>query len=40
MFHIGSTAVVFVERGVAPPWSREPGPVLMGEPLHDQGGAR
>lgn len=39
-FHIGSTAVVFVERGVAPPRTRAPGPVLMGEPLYDEGGER
>jgi phosphatidylserine decarboxylase len=40
MFHIGSTAVVFVERGVSPPWTRAPGPVLVGEPLHAGDGAR
>jgi phosphatidylserine decarboxylase len=33
MFHLGSTAVVFVERGVAPPWRRALGPILYGEPL-------
>ncbi|WP_437296787.1 archaetidylserine decarboxylase [Sorangium sp. So ce426] len=38
-FHLGSTAVMFVERGVAPPWSRAPGPILYGEPL-DGGGQR
>lgn len=34
-FHLGSTAVVLVERGVSPAWTRAPGPVLMGEPLGD-----
>jgi phosphatidylserine decarboxylase len=38
MFHLGSTAVVFVEKGRAPPFRRvapqTPGPrILMGEPL-------
>ena len=38
MFHLGSTAVVFVENGRAPPFRRvppgAPGPrILMGEPL-------
>lgn len=36
-FHLGSTAVVFVERG-APPWNRAVGPILYGEPL--EGGSR
>jgi phosphatidylserine decarboxylase len=37
MFHLGSTAVVFVEKGMSPPWQRPSGSVgkrvLMGEPL-------
>ncbi len=40
MFHLGSTAVVFVEKGAAPPWRSTagkdggPGPkIRMGEPL-------
>lgn len=33
IFRLGSTAVVFVEKGAAPPWTRQPGPVLFGEPL-------
>ncbi|NUQ77555.1 MAG: phosphatidylserine decarboxylase [Polyangiaceae bacterium] len=37
IFRLGSTAVVFVEKGVAPPWTRKPGPVLYGEPLSAQG---
>ncbi|AUX27593.1 phosphatidylserine decarboxylase [Sorangium cellulosum] len=32
-FHLGSTTVMFVERGAAPPWTRAPGPILYGEPL-------
>ncbi|MCC6555353.1 MAG: phosphatidylserine decarboxylase [Polyangiaceae bacterium] len=39
-FHLGSTAVVFAERGASPPWDRAPGPVLLGEPLHAGDGAR
>ena len=34
-FHLGSTAVVFAERGASPPWTRAPGPILFGEPMHD-----
>jgi phosphatidylserine decarboxylase len=37
IFHLGSTAVVFVEPG-ASPWSRSIGPVLLGEPLVAVGG--
>ncbi|WP_437684248.1 archaetidylserine decarboxylase [Sorangium sp. So ce131] len=37
-FHLGSTTVMFVERGAAPPWTRAPGPILYGEPL--DGGAK
>ena len=37
IFRLGSTAVVFVEKGAAPPWTRAPGPVLYGEPLSVQG---
>jgi phosphatidylserine decarboxylase len=34
IFHMGSTAVVFVEKGVAPTWRRPASPgVRMGEPL-------
>jgi phosphatidylserine decarboxylase len=37
MFHLGSTAVVFAEKGVAPPWRRPQNgtglPIRMGEPL-------
>lgn len=33
IFHLGSTAVVFVEKDVAPPWRTEPGPIRFGEPL-------
>jgi phosphatidylserine decarboxylase len=34
MFHLGSTAVVFVEKGRAPPFRRDvPMRILMGEPL-------
>lgn len=32
-FHLGSTAIVFVEKGVSPPWRRPVGPVRMGQPL-------
>ncbi len=43
MFHLGSTAVVFAEKGAAAPWQRSPGStgkrVLMGEPL-DGGSTR
>jgi phosphatidylserine decarboxylase len=35
IFHLGSTAVVFVEKGAAPTWTRRPGPVRFGEPLTD-----
>lgn len=34
MFHLGSTAVVFVEPGKALPWGIESGPVRMGQSLH------
>jgi phosphatidylserine decarboxylase len=34
MFHLGSTAVVFVEPGKARPWGIESGPVRMGQSLH------
>jgi phosphatidylserine decarboxylase len=34
MFHLGSTAVLFVEPGKARPWGIEGGPVRMGESLH------
>jgi phosphatidylserine decarboxylase len=34
MFHLGSTAVIFVEKDAAPPWGIPVGPVLMGESLH------
>lgn len=34
-FHLGSTAVVLVEPGASPPFTRAPGPVLFGEPLHE-----
>jgi len=37
MFHLGSTAVVFAERGASPLWTRAPGSVLFGEPLHPVG---
>jgi len=36
IFHLGSTAVVFVEKGVALPWqplSNVPRPIRLGEPL-------
>ncbi|EYF06351.1 Phosphatidylserine decarboxylase [Chondromyces apiculatus DSM 436] len=33
-FHLGSTAVMLVERGAFPRWDRPLGPVLFGEPLH------
>jgi phosphatidylserine decarboxylase len=34
MFHLGSTAVVFAEKGAAPPWSGDGGRrILMGETL-------
>jgi phosphatidylserine decarboxylase len=39
-FHLGSTAVVLVERGVSAPWTRAPGSVLVGEPLGAGDGAR
>jgi len=34
MFHLGSTAVLFVEPGKARPWGIQGGPVRMGESLH------
>lgn len=34
MFHLGSTAVIFVEPGKARPWGIQGGPVRMGESLH------
>lgn len=34
IFHLGSTAVVFVEKGAFPPLTIEPGPVRCGERLH------
>jgi phosphatidylserine decarboxylase len=37
MFHLGSTAVIFVEPGKARPWAIESGPVRMGESLHGAG---
>jgi phosphatidylserine decarboxylase len=44
VFHLGSTAVVFVEPNASPPWTREPGSILLGEPLaapdHAHEGAR
>jgi phosphatidylserine decarboxylase len=39
MFHLGSTAVVFAEKGAAPPWRRPQGGglrILMGEPLGEE----
>lgn len=33
IFHLGSTAVVFVEKHASPVWRREAGPILFGEPL-------
>jgi phosphatidylserine decarboxylase len=33
MFHLGSTAVVFIEKGVSPPWADGPRPIRVGEPL-------
>jgi phosphatidylserine decarboxylase len=33
MFHLGSTAVVFVEKGRSPPLRRDPSRILMGEGL-------
>jgi phosphatidylserine decarboxylase len=33
IFHLGSTAVIFVEKGAAAPWGRGVGPVRMGERL-------
>jgi phosphatidylserine decarboxylase len=33
IFHLGSTAVVFVEKGAAQEWRRPLGPVRLGEPL-------
>jgi len=33
IFHMGSTAVVFVEKHGSPPWRRETGPIRFGEPL-------
>lgn len=34
MFHLGSTAVVFVEPDKARPWGIESGPIRMGQSLH------
>jgi phosphatidylserine decarboxylase len=34
MFHLGSTAVVFIEKDVARPWGVEVGPIRVGESLH------
>src|SRR5262249_47736219 len=43
MFHLGSTAVVFTEKGASPPWRRPTNgqglPIRMGEPL-GEGSAR
>jgi phosphatidylserine decarboxylase len=36
MFHLGSTAVIFVEKGAAPPWGVPVGPVRMGVSLHGE----
>jgi len=36
-FHLGSTAVIFVEPGKARPWGIQGGPVKMGESLHGAG---
>lgn len=33
VFHLGSTAVVFVEKGAAPPWDMTPRAIRMGEQL-------
>lgn len=33
IFHLGSTAVVFVEKDASPIWRREAGPIRFGEPL-------
>lgn len=33
IFHLGSTAVVFVEPGVSTPWTRELGPIQLGQRL-------
>lgn len=33
IFHLGSTAVVFVEKGASPPWTASLGRVLLGEPF-------
>jgi phosphatidylserine decarboxylase len=42
MFHLGSTAVVFVEKDRAPPFRNDPQRILMGEALahHEAGDAR
>ncbi|MFT3773758.1 MAG: archaetidylserine decarboxylase [Minicystis sp.] len=41
-FHLGSTAVVFAEKGVSPPWRRpingQGARILMGEPLGERNG--
>lgn len=37
MFHLGSTAVVFVEKGVAPSWEVPPRAVLLGEAIDGNG---
>jgi phosphatidylserine decarboxylase len=33
IFHLGSTAIVFVERGAAAPFTRATGPVRLGQSL-------
>jgi phosphatidylserine decarboxylase len=33
MFHLGSTAVLFVEKGAAPSFGVDAGPIRMGESL-------
>lgn len=35
IFHLGSTAIVFAEKGASPPWRRAPGPVRLGESLSE-----
>lgn len=32
-FHLGSTAIVFVEKSASPPWNRPLGPVRLGQAL-------
>ena len=34
IFRLGSTAVIFVEKGASLEWRRDPRPVVLGEPLH------